>query len=70
MIIRNEELRLKYANAQWYSVFTLLRGMDSDIKCTNNQVSQAKNPLKCQLGRTKSTTALLRPMMAIEPLSW
>ena len=43
--------------------------MISEIRWINNQITQAKKPLKCHFGLGKSTTALFFPMIAIEPLS-
>src|SRR5690606_9250354 len=52
---------------QLTKVMILFLNPKIETKCTNIQIAQAKNPFKWKL--PMSTTARLRPTVAIEPLS-
>ena len=69
MIIRKDWSLVKYAMDQLYMVFIRFLKFINEKRCTNNHITQAIKPLICILGLGISATALLLPIIAIDPLS-
>src|SRR5690606_40313921 len=61
------EFLVKDLMVQLTKVTNLFLNPKMETKCTNIQIIQATNPLRWNL--PMSTTALLRPTVAIDPLS-
>ena len=68
-IIRMAWSRVNNDIIQLANVFNLFLKFTNENKCTNSHAIQAINPLKNNLGFGISATALLLPIIAIEPLS-
>src|SRR5690606_39173736 len=67
MISRTLLLYWKYWMTQFIRAITLFLNPTNETKCTNIHTNQANQPANFHPGR--STTALSRPMVAMEPLS-